>query len=150
MATIVDYEQVTEENKEAVREEWLDRLADLINLVEGWVKDLGWATRRISKRMEDSRLGSYRAPALMMQQDLVQIALEPIGRFAPRCDGIVDLYLMPALDDIASLYYESGDWHLHYMFDGPPTVSTIRDAESIPLTKDALMCVLDEMIAHAA
>lgn len=150
MAMAIDREDVTEANKEAVLEEWLDRLTDLINLVEGWVKDLGWATRRISKRMEDSRLGSYHAPALMMQQDLVQIALEPIGRFAPRCDGIVDFYLMPALDDIASLYYENSEWHLHYMFDRSPTVGTIRDAESMPLTKDVLMRVLDEMIAHAA
>ena len=150
MSSIVDYDQVTEENKGIVLQEWLDRLTVLVDLVEGWVKDLGWATRRISKRMEDSRLGTYRAPALIMQRDLVQIALEPIGRFAPRCDGVVDLYLMPALDDMASLYYENGEWHLHYMFDGSPTVSTMRDAEEMTLTRHVLTRVLDELVAHGA
>jgi hypothetical protein len=148
MSSIVDYDQVTEENKGIVLQEWLDRLTVLVDLVEGWVKDLGWATRRISKRMEDSRLGTYRAPALIMQRDLVQIALEPIGRFAPRCDGVVDLYLMPALDDMASLYYENGEWHL--MFDGSPTVCTMRDAEEMTLTRDILTRVLDVMVAHGA
>lgn len=150
MATAIDRDHVTAENKDAVLAEWLDRLTKLVGLVEGWVKNHGWSTRRIDKKLNDSKLGTYRAPALIMQKDLVRVALEPIGRFAPGCDGVVDLYLMPELDDIASLYYENGNWSLHFMFDGGPSVGTLREAEAMPLNKDNLNRVLDEMVAHTA
>jgi hypothetical protein len=100
--------------------------------------------------MEDSEIGTYKAPALLLQKDLVRILLEPIARSAPGTEGVVDLYLMPAYDDIASLYFYDGDWQLHYMSPTSPTVSTIRDAEHRPLTKDTLRSVLDEMSNNAA
>ncbi len=56
--------------------------------------------------------------------------LDPVARFTPSAVGVVDLYLMPAYDDIASLYLVVGEWRLHYMFAGTPTVATIRLAES--------------------
>ena len=149
MATMIARDDVTEENRSAVLEEWLDRLTGLVDLVEGWVKDRGWATRRISKRMEDSRLGDYRAPALIMQRDLVQIALEPIGRFAPRCDGVVDLYLMPEFDDIATLYYADNRWKFDYTFEDIPLAVAVDDAEEREFSEVALDAILAEMIAHA-
>ncbi len=57
---------------------------------------------------------------------------------------MVDLYLMPAYDDIASLYYYGHRWNLHYMFHGDKPVSSIREAEAMPLSKEALQRVLAE------
>lgn len=134
---------------EAVRDEWLKRLHDLVACVEKWSREAGWSTRRIEKEIEDSRIGRYTAPALLMQEGVVRVLLDPVTRFAPGVDGVVDLYLMPAYDDIASLYYQDGNWQLHYMFPGTPSVATIREAESQPLSKDSLQEVLREMASNA-
>ncbi len=99
--------------------------------------------------MSDSRLGAYEAPALLMQKETTRVLLDPIARFTPGADGVVDLYLMPAYDDIASLYLVNGEWRLHYMFP-PKSAATVRDAESTPLSKEVLERVLDEMTANAA
>jgi len=130
--------------------EWLSRLNVLAATVESWVKESGWATRRIEKQMRDSQVGSYTAPALLMQDEMTKVLLEPIARTAPGADGVVDLYLMPAYDDIASLYFYDNHWRLHYMFPGTPTVATIREADAQPLTKESLLAVLDEMKKNAA
>jgi hypothetical protein len=133
-----------------LRKEWLDRLSSLVDLVKGWAAELDWSTRQIEKKMTDSRLGEYTAPALIMQKGTTRVLLDPIARFAPGAEGVVDLYLMPAYDDIASLYFVDGQWRLHYMFAGSPAVGTIREADSSPLSKEALIEVLNEMTEHAA
>jgi len=99
--------------------------------------------------LDDSELGSYKAPALLMQEGSVRVLLEPIARSAPGANGVVDLYLMPAYDDIASLYLGSDGWRLHYMFPGTPSTATIRDADSKPLAKETLAEVLCEMKKNA-
>jgi hypothetical protein len=84
-----------------------------------------------------------------MQEDTCRILLEPVGRSAPGAEGVVDLYLMPAYDDIASLYYYEDRWNLHYAFTGSGAVAAVREAEALPLSKDALRRVLEEMRQHA-
>jgi hypothetical protein len=78
------------------------------------------------------------------------VLLDPVARFVPGADGVVDLYLMPAYDDIASLYFVAGEWRLHYVFPNTAAVATVREAQSTPLSKETLARVLDEMVAHAA
>ena len=76
--------------------------------------------------------------------------LDPVARFAPGADGVVDLYLMPAYDDIASLLFVNGEWRLHYISPGTTNVAKIKEAESHEFSKEALGQVLDEMNTHAA
>jgi hypothetical protein len=99
--------------------------------------------------MEDSEIGSYTAPALLLQEGTTRVLLEPIARITPRADGVVDLYLMPAYEDIASLYYYGRKWHIHYPQPGDPGVSTIRDAKSKVLSRASLQGVLEAMKTHA-
>ncbi len=134
---------------ETLRDEWIRRLSALIEQIKDWVVDSGWSTRTIEKGMQDLEIGAYTAPALLMQQETYRVLLEPIARAAPGADGVVDLYLLPAYDDIASLYLYDGEWKLHYMFPGSPTVATIREAAAVPLSKEALQAVLDEMKTNA-
>jgi hypothetical protein len=54
--------------------------------------------------MDDAEASTYHAPALLLQQETVRILLGPLARSAPGADGVVDLYLLLAYDDIASLY----------------------------------------------
>lgn len=128
---------------------WLTMLAGLIGSVEGWAKELGWSPKRIEKPMEDSEVGRYAAPALLLQEETTKVLLEPITRSAPGAEGVVDLYLMPGYDDIASLYYYKNRWNLHYMSAEQKAVASIREAESKPLTKASLKKVLEEMKANA-
>ena len=129
--------------------EWLDRLSQLMQTVQGWAEARGWSTRQIEVTLEDSQIGKYKAPALLLQENATRVLLEPIARSAPGADGVVDLYLMPAYDDIASLYFYDDAWHVHYMLPGTPSVGDIRDAEAKPLTDETLHEVLEEMRKNA-
>ena len=122
----------------------------MLALVEAWARELDWSTRRIDKKMQDLQIGPYMATALLLQKETSRVLVDPIARSAPGTEGVVDLYLMPAYDDIASLYYCDGAWQIHYMFSGTLSVATIRSADSQPLSKETLRAVLEEMIANAA
>jgi hypothetical protein len=132
------------------RVRWIGLVSDLVREVEQWSRELGWATRRIDKRLDDSRIGRHQVPALLLQEDTCRILLEPVGPSAPGAEGVVDLYLMPAYDDIASLYYYEDRWNIHYMFPGVQPVATVREAKPMLLSKEALRKVLAEMRQNAA
>lgn len=132
-----------------IRNEWLERLGKLVATVKDWANELDWATRTVEKKIEDAEIGDYRAPGLLVQQESVRLFLEPVARSAPGAEGVVDLYLMPSYDDIASLYYYNDQWNVHYMFEGTPSVGNIRAAEPKPLTKETIQQVFDEMKSHA-
>jgi len=131
---------------EALKKTWLDRLRDLVTLVETWAKELDWSTRRIEKKMKDSEVGAYRAPALIMQKETTRVILEPIARSTPGAEGVVDLYLMPAYDDIANLYYFEGEWKLHYVFAGNVNVSTVEETESTKFTNEYFKRLMEEIV----
>ncbi len=95
---------------EKVRDEWVRAVEQLVADVEAWCKANDWPTRRIEKRLEDSRIGEYYAPALVIQVDLVKLMLEPVARYTPGSDGVVDLYLMPAYADAASIFRRGSRW----------------------------------------
>ena len=135
---------------DAVRDDWLARLGELVGKVKGWAEQSGWKTREITKSMKDSVLGEYRAPALLMQRETVEAILNPVSRFVPGADGAVDLYLMPAYDDIASLYFLDGEWKLHYVFQDGPTTAEVREPEVMTLSEGTVIRVLEEIAAHAA
>lgn len=129
--------------------EWLTGLTALVEAVEKWAQELGWSTRRIETRMEDSEVGTYRAPALLMQAETTRLFLEPIARSAPNEEGRVDLYVMPAYDDIASLFFSHGKWELLYVPVGT-AVATSSRVETQPLSKAALQEVLQTLRNNAA
>ena len=111
---------------------------------------MGWSTRRVEKKLDDARIGKHRVPALLMQEDTCRVLLEPVGRSTHGAEGVDDLYLMPAYDDIASLYYYENRWNLHYMFPGAKPAATVREAAAMPLTKETLEKVVAELRQHAA
>jgi len=118
--------------------------------VQGWAEELGWSTRRIDKQMEDSQLGPYEAPALILQQDLTRVLLDPIASSAPHTEGVVDLYRMPAYDDVASLYYYDDNWQVHDQAAGTSSAATIREAQAKPLSMETFREVLEELKRHVS
>ncbi len=133
----------------SLRIQWLESLTELVMVVKQWADEMGWATKQISKKISDAEIGEYKAPVLLFQKELIRIALEPISRSTPGGEAVVDLYLLPGYDDIASLYYYRDKWHLHYMQAGSPLVGNIREANAKLLTKLNLRKVLDEMMKNA-
>jgi hypothetical protein len=129
---------------------WVRLVEDLVAQVEDWVQRLGWSTRRIEKKLDDGEIGRHRLPVLLMQEGTCRVMLEPVGRSAPGAEGIVDLYLMPAYDDIASLYYYNGRWNLHYVPPDALPIADIRNAAAVPLSIEELAKVLEAMQRHAA
>jgi hypothetical protein len=136
------------ENKEKLRDEWLTRLSDLVETVRGWAEELDWSTRRIETKMEDSEIGDYKAPALIIQKETVRAILQPIGRPAAGVEGVVDFYIMPAYDDIARLFFYDGRWHLYHEFPGAPAVEP--HSQDQPLSRETFQAVLEAMMRNAA
>jgi hypothetical protein len=130
-------------------QEWLKLLAGLMSKIRGWATELDWSTKELDKPLADSEIGSYRVPVLLMQQETIKVLLEPVARSSPGSAGVVDLYLLPGYDDIASLYYDANRWNLHYIPHEEPPVGNIREAKAIALSKDNLGKVLDEMKQNA-
>lgn len=141
-------QEATERNR--ARSAWMETVNALVDQVEGWAKQLDWSTRRVEKKLEDSFIGEHSVPALLMQEDTCRILLEPVGRSAPGAEGVVDLYLLPAYDDIATLYYCNQRWNLHYVFPNSNSVASAREAEAMPLTKESFEKVLAELRQGAA
>src|SRR5205823_8364245 len=125
-ASQADFDQDVRARVQALHR-WIVRLAALIHDVGGWAEELGWATKSVDKPMKDAEIGEYKAAGLLLQRDLTRVGLEPIGRAAPGTEGVVDLYLLPAYDDIASLYFYGNRWNLHYPAHGAPVVAKMRD-----------------------
>jgi hypothetical protein len=119
--------------------EWIEQLASLLSHVRAWAEELGWAAREVEKPLEDRDIGDYKAPGLVLQRDMTRIGLEPIGRTAPGVEGVVDLYVLPAYDDIAGLYLYDNRWHLSH----PGRTSEF--VQDKPLTKKAFRDLLDQM-----
>jgi len=73
--------------------------------------------------VEERRIGTYKAPVLLIEKDTVEAVRNPIARLVPGAEGAVDLYVAPAYDDIASLYLEGDQWVVHYSERPDPGVT---------------------------
>lgn len=136
-------------NWKAVRDEWLGQLSELRNRIENWAKEIDWSTRRIEKHLEDSAIGEYEAPGLLLQKEFTRLLLEPLGWIGPGAEGSAELYEMPAYDNIASLQFHKGKWSLQCTPPGAPAAGDVLSAAK-PLTKKALQRVLEQIKQHAA
>ncbi len=127
-----------------ILDQWLSKLNSLAKTVEDSARRSGWQTRIVGKKMEDSEIGAYSAPALLMQADAVQLRLDPIARSTPGAEGVADLYLVPAYDDIATFLFYEGLWHVHYPF-ASSVVAGVREGQALPATRTSVLRVLDKM-----
>jgi hypothetical protein len=130
---------------------WRDRLNVLVDEVKEWVERAGWRTRTIEKSINDRKLGKYTVPVLLMDKDTLEVALNPVSPLVPGAEGAVDLYLVPAYDDIAGLYFESGRWVVHYAFPRDPNETrSVIETEALPLSEETIVRVLSSIASHAA
>jgi hypothetical protein len=131
---------------------WLDDLNILVESVREWSAASGWRGRLTSRHMAENGLGRYEVPVLVLDRDDAEVSLVPVTRQVPGADGLVDLFRMPAYDDVASLYLEEGQWFIHYAFTPDPAeVRSAVETERLPLDEGSLNRVLDDITkaAHA-
>ena len=134
---------------EAVKKEWVSRLSNLIDTIKNSAEESGWRTRRIDKTITERELGTYKVPVLLMEKDTVEVVLNPVARFVPGAEGAVDMYLAPAYDDIASLYFEGGQWMLHYAErPNPFATQSVIEMKSRPYSNEAIIATLEGMAAN--
>ena len=76
--------------------------------------------------------------------------LDPIGYDVPGAEGAADLYLMSTYDPAASVYFEDGQWVIHYAFP-PDSVEThsVAEAEVLQLSAATINQVLNSIVEHA-
>ena len=86
------------------RDEFRDCVASLIERVKSWAEPQEWATKEYPKKMRDRDAEVYDVPSLLLQKGPTRVLLDPIAYDVPGVEAVVDLYLMPTYDDLASLY----------------------------------------------
>jgi hypothetical protein len=84
-----------------------------------------------------------------MQEGICRALLEPVGQSSRGEGGVVDLYVMPAYDDVANLFYYDNRWNLHYN-TSRGTNAVVPASEGEALSKETLATVLSEMKRNAA
>ena len=132
------------------REQFRGRVEELVARFEGEVDRREWITRRYPKRLRDDSREVYEVPALFVQKGAPNLLLDPVGYDVPGAEGAADIYLMPAYDPVASLYFEGGQWVLHYAF--PPDLRdppSLLETQALPLSAATINQVLNSIAEHA-
>ena len=139
MSTVVQPEQI--------QQSWLQQLSSLIDDVEAGASELGWSARRVDIELSDAEVGKYQAPSLFLEQGACEIWVYPRYRDTPNDEGVVEVDLMPGMDDIVTLRFQHGDWKFRVRpqsclnSDCP-----VRTGES--LTRESIRKVLDAVTRH--
>jgi hypothetical protein len=132
------------------REQFRSRIEELVAQFESEVDRREWITRRYPKRMRDDDRQVYEVPALYLQKGPTSLLLDPIGYDIPGAEGAADIYLMPAYDPTASVYFEDGQWVIHYIFPPDPMEThSVVEAQVLPLSAETINQVLDSIAEHA-
>lgn len=132
------------------RSEFQNRVAALVADVKTWVEPQEWVTKNYEKKIRDADGDFCVIPALYLQKGPTRLLLDPVAYDAPGSQAVVDLYLMPTYDDMASLYYVDGRWTIHYPCPPDVTEADSTLATELPLDEQGINQVLDSIAAHAA
>ena len=133
------------------RDQFRNRTAALVEQVQSWVEPHDWVTKTYPKKMRDIENKVYEVPALFLQKGPIRVLLDPVAYDVPGAEGVVDLYLMPTYDDMASLYFEKEAWMIHYAFPPEPAEThSVIETQALPLSEETINNVLDSIATHAA
>lgn len=111
-AALASFIQIVRIVQDFVREDWVSASAALLAEAENWAKEQGWPTKRFSRTATEDFIGNYSLERLLYSAEGAQLALIPVGRFAPGTDGMFDLAVMPAYDSMM-VVRQQGQWFVH-------------------------------------
>ncbi len=139
MSTFVQSDQLLEV--------WLQCLSELMADVEAWASELGWSTRRIEMQLSDSEVGKYQVPSLLLAKGECEIWINPRDRNTSDYAGVVEIYLMPVMDDVVTLLFK----HDHWTFQVLPQSCIHSDCAvdtGESLSRESFGKVLDVVMCH--
>jgi hypothetical protein len=100
--------------RNVVLSEWEQAVEALVENTESWVKELGWVTKRVQKRLSETLLGTYEIPQLLMHAAPYLYVLDPVARFVPGAAGAFELSVQPSFYTISIYRDDGGVWHAHH------------------------------------
>ncbi|CAN5403444.1 hypothetical protein BH10PLA2_BH10PLA2_14860 [soil metagenome] len=126
------------------------RVEALVEEVRSFAEPHEWVTKPYPKKFRDADQSIYMIPALFLQKGPVRVLLDPVAYDVPGSEGVVDLYLMPTYDDMASLYFENGHWLIRYAYPATSMEQAqLVEADAILLDEVSINQVLDSIAANA-
>jgi hypothetical protein len=132
------------------RARFQQRVEELVARFESDIDRGEWFTRRYPKRLRDDDRQVYEVPALYLQKGPTNLLLDPIGYDIPGAEGAADLSLMPTYDPTASVYFECGQWIIHYAFPpNPMDPHSEVETQALPLSGETINQVLNSIAEYA-
>src|SRR5438270_9868691 len=115
-AALSPFTRIVKIVQDLIRDDWVSASTALLAEAEDWAKEQGWPTRRFPKDITEDFIGKYKLDRLVYSAEAAQLALIPVGRFAPGTDGLFDLAVMPAYDSVM-VVRERGRWFSHPLLE---------------------------------
>jgi hypothetical protein len=131
------------------RDRWRARMDELVAQVAGWVEPNAWVTKPYPKKMRDTEGMVVEVPSLFLQKGPTRLLLDTIAYDVPGTEGVLDLYLMPTYDDMASLSLVECRRRIRYVFPDRSAAVGVRQSEVMEPSEETMNRVLDEIACHA-
>lgn len=131
-------------------DEFAQQVETVVRDFEASLSGRDWSIRRDPKRMRDETGNVFSVLSLTLINGPVRLLLDPNGYDIPGADGVMDLYLLPPYDPVATLYLEDGEWFIHSPF--PAALDAIDNPTKWTrsrLTKDVISNTLGSIVENA-
>ena len=93
--------------------EWVRAIDVVERNAEEWSAERAWRTRRVNKKMNESLIGPYEAPQLLIFAEPNLYVLDPVARFVPGAQGAFDFALQPSYYTTSMYRDDNGIWYVH-------------------------------------
>jgi hypothetical protein len=126
------------ENAEAVREEWIAAVEQVISDAETWAREQHWFVHRGPKTITEDPIAPYEVSTLLIQAPAGRFVLEPRGRYIIGATGQIELSVFPSYESVLIVRNDAG-WH--FVIDRPTLDG--------PWSKEAFLEILSELAKKA-
>ena len=92
--------------------EWLQAQEQMIQEAEAAAKAKGWYVERDEMQVEESLLGTYRAPRLLIRTWDREMMLIPVAQLCAGRQGAVDLKISPTYERAYTVTFKDGRWQI--------------------------------------
>jgi len=93
--------------------EWMSAIDAVERNAAEWSAEVAWRTRRVNKKMNESLIGPYEAPQLLIFAEPSLYVLDPVARFVPGAQGAFDFAVQPSYYTTSMYRDDNGIWYVH-------------------------------------
>ncbi len=134
----------------AKSDHFVSQVERVVQQFEETLSKENWLLRRDMKRMRDEEGNVYSVLSLTLFRGSTRLLLDPNGYDIPGAEGVLDLYLLPPYDPVATLFLEKGEWFIHSPF--PTSLQAIarpREWTRSGLTGQSIIDVMEAIARDA-